>query len=170
MKSVKLIAVILGSASSAGAFTVDFSAFAIGDVLDPEIVVNVLGYGDVRFSEAPLNTTGEEEFTPSELEITDQHANGEGIIRNSIGFIDGEQMLVTFEGIDVFNVNFDYAGIGVGEQFNFNSIVDESGPFLVSFSGNGGGIVAVSFDVIPEPSSSLLISLAALGLIARRQR
>ena len=165
MKTVNAIAIAaVGFATSASAFTLDFTAFAAGAELNNNIVVNVPGYGDVRFTEGPNNFG----TPPTDLEITDQFPPFTGI-----GFENGEQLIVTFEGAPAVNIDFVFAGVGSGESFTTStSSVPDNGTRNIAFSGNGAALVAVNFESapVPEPSSTLLVVLGALGLVGRRRR
>lgn len=149
---------MIGLSGSVSAFSLDFSAFAVGLELNNNIVVPVPGYGNVRFTEAPS--------PPTSLEITDQPGPFRGI-----NFEDGEQVFVTFEGGAVSNVNFTFAGVGNNESFSTVALnTPNDGSSSITFSGDSGALVAVSFDSVPEPSSALLAALGSLGLIGRRRR
>ncbi len=159
MKTVNALSLAaVGLVGSAHAFSLDFSAFANGLELDNSIVVPVPGYGNVRFTESPT--------PPTSLEITDQFAPFTGI-----NFVDGETVFVTFEGGAVRNVDFAFAGVGAGESFTATALNSpDNGSRSVTFSGTGAALIAANFDAVPEPSSTLLVALSALGLVARRRR
>ncbi len=163
MKTANALALAAISLSgSASAFTLDFSSFAIGTELDNNIVVNVPGYGDVRFTEGP--------FPPTDAEIGNQYFGLPGI-----EFENGESVFVTFEGAPATNVAFAFVGVGNGEMFtatSLNSATPGDGAHSITFSGEGAALFAVEFDAapVPEPSSTILVALSALGLVARRRR
>lgn len=164
MKTVYAIATAAVLTGSASAFSLDFSAFASGAELDPDIVVNVPGYGDVRFTEAPNNDPG---APATDLEITAAHVPFKGI-----GFENGEQLVVSFEGSTPVEIDFIFAGVGSGESFDVNQTeIPDDGTRLISFKGSpGAALVGVGFSTVPEPSSTLLVALGALGFAARRRR
>lgn len=171
MKTVNAItAAAVALVGSASAFSLDFSAFGIGHELDPDIVVNVPGFGDVTFTEAPTNAPGS---PTSQLEITDAH-----VPAPSIGFVDGDQLDVTFQADDpnvvVDEVTFVFVGVNAGEGFSVSSTATpDDGSRRISFAGangDGAGLYRVDFTAVPEPSSALLLGLSALGFVARRRR
>ena len=71
-------------------------------------------------------------------------------------------------------IDFDFVGVGLGEDFALAQIDAQN--FTIGFTSDAGasidpqaGLRAISFDAVPEPSSALLSSLAALGLLRRRR-
>ncbi|MFT6180297.1 MAG: hypothetical protein ACJAXZ_001237 [Akkermansiaceae bacterium] len=172
MKTVNAIAAAaVGLVGSASAFSLDFSAYTVGVELDPDLVVSVSGFGTVTFTEAPSNNPSS---PPSELEITDAYVPDPGI-----GFQNGEQLEVTFQAdnpnVTVQDVTFVFTGVNSGENFSVATTSNpDDGKRLISFSGEGSdggaGLYQVHFTAVPEPSSTLLVALSALGLVARRRR
>jgi len=159
MKTVNAFALVAaGLVSSVSAFSLDFSSIALGTQLNPDLVINVPGYGDVRFTEA----------SGSDLEI------GTGslgpIILQGITMENGEGITVTFEGAPATDISFGFIGVGGDlDRFDAGSFIGNSAQ-LLSFDGTEGTLVSVNFNSVPEPSSTLLIALSALGLIGRRRR
>ena len=169
MKTVNTIAAAaIGLVGSASAFSLDFTSIPLGTDLGP-IIVPVPGFGFVKFTEAVSNTTG----LQSELTVNDTFVPNPGI-----EFQEGDQLGVEFISIDnpthrVDTVFFVFTNVDAGESFTVSStVVPDDGTRLVSFAGagNGGGLSEVGFTTIPEPSSTLLVALSALGLVARRRR
>ena len=157
MKSVNAFALVAaGLVGSVSAFSLDFSSFAAGTELNPDLVVNVPGYGDVRFTER----------AGADLEVSVAFAPFKGI-----AFANGDQILVTFEGDQAVEIDFAFAGVGSGENVSVSNLnTPDDGTRLISFSGEGASLIAVNFDTVPEPSSTLLVALSTLGLIGRRRR
>jgi len=173
---------LLSSAAAmtmASAFTIDFnnltvsdgvntSAFTIGtvDAGNPQ-TVNVPGYGDVLFQVGPL--------TADSLTVGSTHSNdGGSTFQQSLEIDSNEVVVVTFLGPAALNVDFDIIGVSSGE----NGSVAQTGAAEYQYAPGGGpgtaddgaGIAAISWNTVPEPSSTLLITLGAGSLLLRRRR
>ena len=167
---VTLIAALSLSASAATqAFTIDFNALVepLGTTVTSAtpLTIDVTGYGPVRFEVAPSDV----------VEVGQTHSNDSGTIVNSLEMDSGERILVTFLGPEALNVNFDIAGINPGEEaVDISNHIIRTNEYQVSTIGNEGsdgtGLAAVSWNVVPEPSSALLGGLGAGLLILRRRR
>ncbi len=159
MKTAKALSLAtIGLIGSASAFSLDFSAFSLGQQLNNDLVVAVPGFGNVRFTESTA--------PPSSLEIAQDQAPF-----NGISFDGGEDLIVTFEGGPVTDVNFAFAGLESGESFSVTTLSNpDDGTRRISFTGDSASLIAVSFESVPEPSSTLLVALSALGLVGRRRR
>jgi len=164
MKLTTLIAAsaFLALASHSNAFTFDFNSVPVGTAVP--FTINVPGYGDVEFS--PV--------FGSVLEIGTQYETN-GDPTKSLEFDPGDTVAVTFLGVEVFDVDFDFADVSSGEV----QVVGGSSPnfelFLVSLppgnpNANGSGLVEVSFKAVPEPAGSMLGVLGAGLLFLRRRR
>jgi len=168
MKAKFLTLFALGVATAASqAFTIDFNSLVpvtAGTIVDSTtpLTVTVVGYGDVMF----------EVTNPDSLIVGSTHRNGSGTINNSLELESGEVVVVTFLGPQALNVNFDIIGINDGDSSTQVPIGLSGDLHQVNSigSGNGVGIAAVSWNTVPEPSSSLLVLVGAGSLILRRRR
>lgn len=183
---------------SASAFTVDFTQH-VGDsttyfgpglpapgapvaapTLTP-IVVEVPGYGNVEFQVTNSVTTGPQLAVENHIAtVTTEFSNQVNEPIAALAFSDQTEVQITFDGNVPFDIDFDFVGVGLGEDFDLGRIDDNTytvsfssvaGPVFIGNDENQGGLRAVSFSAapIPEPSSALLGSLAMLGLLRRRR-
>ncbi|MBT8044375.1 MAG: PEP-CTERM sorting domain-containing protein [Verrucomicrobiae bacterium] len=166
MKTKFLALMTMGvSALTSQAFTIDFNALDVplGTTVTSTspLTVNVAGYGDVKFEVA----------SPDVLVVASNYQNDSGTFMNSLEFDPGESVLVTFLGPLALNVDFDIIGISAGESANPVPIGFDGDEYQLDvIGGNGVGIAAISWNAVPEPSSSLLVLLGAGSLIMRRRR
>ena len=168
---VTLIAALSLAASAVSqAFTIDFNALVVpsGTTIDAgssPLIIDVVGYGPVSFEVAPSDV----------VEVGQTHTNDSGTIVNSLEMDPGERILVTFLGPEALDVNFDIAGINPGEEsVDISNHIIRTNEYQIRTIGNEGsdgvGLAAVSWNVVPEPSSALLGGLGAGLLILRRRR
>ena len=154
------------AATMAQAFTIDFKALVVplGTTVTSgsPLTINVSGYGDVRFEVGGSDS----------LVVGTTHSNDGGTtFQNSLELDPGERVLVTFLGPQAMNVNFDIIGIDSDETATPIEIGFSGDEFqLDAIGGNGVGIAAISWDAIPEPSSSLLVLMGVGTLLFRRSR
>ena len=154
------------AATMAQAFTIDFNALVVplGTTVTAgsPLTINVAGYGDVRFEVGGSDS----------LVVATNHSNDGGTtFQNSLELDAGESVLVTFLGPQAMNVNFDIIGINAGESANPVPVGVAGNEYqLDAIGGDGVGIAAISWDAVPEPSSSLLVLVGASSLILRRRR
>ena len=148
------------------AFTIDFNGLVVPrlttvDASTP-LVINVAGYGDVRFEVGAAS--------PDVLVVDTNHSNdGGSTFQNSLELDPGETVLVTFLGPQAINVDFDIIGINNGESATpvpFGSSEHQ----LEAIGGDGVGVAAISWNVVPEPSSGLLVLVGVSALMLRRRR
>lgn len=157
-----IAALCCGLSGIGSAFTLDFVGL-VGTTLPPNpLVIPIAGYGTVTF-EAGAN---------SALVINDAFLNDNGFGAPSLSFNANEVVRVTFDNLQPLNVDFDFVGVSAGEAFTVQDDPFTPQAFLVTLqgAGDGAGIFQISFDQIPEPSSSLLGVLGATMLIIRRRR
>ncbi|MGJ8697878.1 MAG: PEP-CTERM sorting domain-containing protein [Verrucomicrobiaceae bacterium] len=194
MKTSALLAglAVCGS-TTAHAFTVDFSShlgssttYILGD-LDPgppslvPIVVNVPGYGDVEFQILRSVDSGPQLSGESyRSTVTTEFTNEAPEPIPALGFSDQTRVEVTFKGDLPINIDFDYVGVGLGEDFALSNGTPPDGNHIVidfsSIAGptpsggpNQAGLRSISFEAVPEPSSALLGGIALLGLLRRKR-
>ncbi len=164
----KLFTLLTTMAATVGiqAFTIDFNGLVVPllttvDSTTP-LVINVAGYGDVRFEVGPAS--------PDVLVVDTNHSNDGGTtFQNSLELDPAETVLVTFLGPQAINVDFDIIGINAGESATpvpFGSSEYQ----LDAIGGDGVGIAAISWNVVPEPSSGLLVVVGVSSLMLRRRR
>ncbi|MFK7910878.1 MAG: PEP-CTERM sorting domain-containing protein [Akkermansiaceae bacterium] len=161
-----LLSTLMATAAAASmtqAFTIDFNALVVPTnttvTVGSSLTIPVSGYGNVRFE-----TVGTDS-----LVVGNKYSNGSGTFQNSLELDPGETVIVTFLGPDELNVNFDIIGLGFNESAN-TAITGPSEYQMQAIGGDGIGLAAVSWDAVPEPSSSLLILMGASSLILRRRR
>ncbi len=184
-----LTALICGGISSVSAFTVDFTqhlnaatTFGVDLTTSPisiasqAIVVNVPGYGDVEFQVIAGDNLASLPGQISSSPVTQDFTNNSSDPINSLLFGDGTNVFVAFRGDTPINVDFDFVGVSLGENF---AMSDQSTggqtAFAITLATGGSsvdsiaGLRSISFDTVPEPSSALLSAIAALGLLRRRR-
>ncbi|MGB0992002.1 MAG: PEP-CTERM sorting domain-containing protein [Akkermansiaceae bacterium] len=161
------ITTLLAAAASvamANAFTIDFNNLVVpnGTVVDAgnPLTIGVVGYGNVRFE------------TTDSLVVANNHSNDGGTtLQYSLELDPGESVLVTFLGPEALSVNFDIIGIGSGETMPVTRHPINIQEYTASANGgDGGGVAAISWNAVPEPSSTMLITLGVGSLILRRRR
>lgn len=176
-----LTALICGGITSASAFTVDFTQHfraatlagvnsASGSSLpfNTPIVVDVPGYGNVEFQIGRIPAPALNSAT-----VTQRFTNDSSDPINALEFKDDTAISVSFTGAVPLNVDFDFVGVGLGEKFAISKSSEQI--YGLSFTESAGvldaqaGLRSISFNAVPEPSSALLSSLAALGLLRRRR-
>lgn len=158
------IKLFIGSAmfvclSSVGsAFSLDFTGL-VGTTLPPDpLVIFVPGYGNVTFESALSSNLIVEpvDGTPA------------------LAFDQGEAVRITFDGVDVTDISFGYAGVSISESFSVVPDIFDPNTFVATLNGtgNGAGITSITFNgnAIPEPSSALLGVIGASLLVLRRRR
>lgn len=139
------------------AFSLDFTGIALGTTLPPNpLTISVPGYGNVTF-EAGIG---------SNLIVQDFSGTP------AIAFDQGESVRVSFEGIDITDVTFSYAGVSVGESFLIAPDPNVANQFILTMqgAGDGAGLTGATWNVVPEPSSALLGVIGASLLVLRRRR
>lgn len=152
------------AATMAQAFTIDFNGLVVpaGTTVTAAfpLTINVAGYGDVRFE---ANGT-------DSLVVANNHSNDGGTtFQHSLELDPGETVRVVFLGPQELNVNFDVIGINAGESAT--PVVTGPQQYqMQAIGGDGVGLAAISWDAVPEPSSSLLVLLGAGSLVLRRRR
>lgn len=157
MKTTRLsLIAALGLAASANGFTLDFIA-DVGATLPPDLVINVPGYGDVKFTAILGN-----------LEVDTNFQTG-GLPTPSLEFASGEIVGVEFLGAPVYNLSFDFIDLSPGESMNVNG---SGNSYTVQLSGNvnGAGLQEITFLAVPETSTATLGLLGTALLAFRRRR
>ena len=164
MKKLALV-ISLAAAINASAFSLDFTGVSAGTTIAPDLTLSVPGYGSVTFSAAiKADASG-----TSELVVGDTYVDG-GVATRAIEFDGADQMIVTFNGTTPSQVDFDIVGASGGEEFNILAFGSNSYLVNLQGSGDGAGVSGVSWNSIPEPSTSILGLIGGLAFLARRKR
>jgi MYXO-CTERM domain-containing protein len=170
-----ITAMALATASSASAFTMDFIAdlsnLPSGVIPEAGLVLNIPGYGDIRFTSINLTQYGA-------LEVGNEYG------AKGVQFNAPQELRVEFLGSlpATFDLNYSTAGLDSDEVFyqqnadpvfrsaflKYTEEVDAND----NYTGNGAAITGFTFaaEAIPEPSTSLLGLVGMAGLLARRRR
>lgn len=146
----------------AQAFTLDFTAYN-GQNLSAgsPLIVPVPGYGNVSFSATGINV----------LNVNTTNPPGDPAIDLSTGDV----LIVTFLGVyppyDINDVSFGWAGLSGLESAGLVITPIDGVTTSITFNAAGGaGLREVTFDAIPEPSTSLLGAVSVLAIALRRRR
>jgi len=156
----------LAVTTAAHAFTIDFNALQVDHgttvTSSTPLTVNVAGYGQVKF----------EVTNPDVLIVETHHSNGAGQpLQNSLELDSDETVVVTFLGAAALNVDFDIIGIDGGESTEASYFAgSDDYRYTPGVGTDGTGIARVTWNTVPEPSSSLLVLMGASSLILRRRR
>ncbi len=156
----------LAVTTAAHAFTIDFNALqvAFGTTVNSStpLTVNIAGYGDVKFEVTNLD----------ELIVDKHHSDGAlAPLQNSLELDSDETVVVTFLGAAALNVDFDIIGIDGTESTEASYFAGADNYQYSPGAGiDGTGIARVTWNTVPEPSSSLLVLVGAGSLILRRRR
>lgn len=141
---------------NAQAFTLDFVAFNGTNLTSPStLTVPVAGYGSVIFSTLPGQT----------IAINNTH----GDIAANLDA--GETLTVTFVGDPLDGGTFSFIGINIGGNDVINNTAISSNTFALNLSaGDGVGLQSISWQAIPEPSTTMLGAIGMLAIALRRRR
>ena len=141
----------------AQAFTLDFIGYNGTNIVAPStLTIPVVGYGDVLFSTAPGQT------------ITINNTHGE-IAAN---MDPTESLVVTFLGGAISGGNFDIIGLNFNGSDGFVATQISSNTFQFSMGagGDGAGLRSMTWNAVPEPSTTMLGALGMLAVALRRRR
>ncbi len=153
-----IAALYCGLSSIGSAFTLDFSSLNVGD--STTLSVNVPGYGSVSFSSLVGNQSIRT-FNPGATK--------------ALSFVPGDQVRVTFNGLapDPATLSTQFIGVTGSEVFTRNPGINAN-TFDMSLAGaatdNSAGLQSITFDAVPEPSTSLLGAMGGVLLVLRRRR
>ena len=164
MKRHITLAAVALSALPSSAFTLNFNDH-LGATVPPGLTVEVPGYGDVGFRAG---------FS-SDLKVGSSHNPDNGATAASLQFMKGDSVHITFLGPRPLSVDFDFVGLSSGEAFRVLQTGSGSYFVILQGSGDGAGLTTASFRThpetrVPEPGTSLLSLLGAVGLAIRRRR
>ena len=164
MKKYILVALAALCVQAQAFFTLDFTAYN-GTTITPgsPLTIAVAGYGNVTFS-VPVDplTIATGVYVPGS-DVTLQMPIGRPVI-------------VSFDGpyapTDLTNdVFFSFNGLNLSNETLNISIIDSRTLMVtVNGTGNGAGMRNVTFDAIPEPSTTALGALGVLAMALRRRR
>lgn len=160
---LSLVAMLLGLSMSTGSsFTLDAVGYEGGIIDQNPLRIFVPGYGELIFEAAP----------GSELVISSAYENDNGFGGPSFNFDAGEAVKITFDGLEPLDLDFDFVGLSVGESFTIEKDLLTPQSFIVTLrgEGDGAGIYAVSWTVIPEPASAAMGLVGTMVLLLRRRR
>lgn len=149
--------------STSGAFTIDVVDYE-GTILDAAnpLTITVPGFGSVTF----------QAINGASLPVDRSFENDTGSGAPSLTFDSGETIRITFDGATVQELNFEFAGISIGESF---AITDPAlfnpQATIVRLDGQNGraGITSMSWTAVPEPSAAVLGLVGTLLLFRRRR-
>jgi len=149
-------------AAHAHAFTLDAIPYNGLSMPSTPVAINVPGYGDVIFEEGPA----------SSLEVDNTYLNDNGTSGPSLNFKEGESVKITFVGPQPLNVDFDFSGLSVNERFDIQEDIFTPQSYVLTLQGkgDGAGLYAVSWEVVPEPTSALLGVVGGAFFAFRRRR
>lgn len=157
-----ITALSLGLCSTGSAFTLDFVGL-LGTSLPPNpLTISIPGYGEVQFRSA----------IGSPLIVDNAHENSNGFGAPSLSFDSGEAVQVTFIGLQPIDVNFDFVGVSVGESFSIQPdlFIEQAFVLQLQGGGDGAGLYQISWNQVPEPTTSLLGAMGCALLVLRRRR
>lgn len=91
-----------------------------------------------------------------------------------MNFTPSDSIKITFTGLQPVNLNLAFVGVSIGEVFTVQDDLFTPQAFLLTLQGtegsNGAGLYQVSWDAIPEPTTSLLGAMGLALLVIRRRR
>ena len=156
-----IAAIHCGLCTAGSAFTLDFVGY-LGSTVPPTLTIPVDGYGSVSFTAAPGKT----------LVVDESHKDEDGFGAPALSFDEGDTVIVTFDGAPPLNVFYAFVGVSNGEIFTNedNPAGGQSDIITLSGSGAGAGLYKISWQAVPEPSTSLLGALGMALLVIRRRR
>ena len=161
-KAPLIVVLALGMTAMVNAFTLDAVGYEGIELPSIPVSVSVPGYGDLVFEEQP----------GSALEVDNTYLNDNGTGGPSLNFKQGESLKITFVGPQPLNVDFEFTGVSVGEYFSVKQDQFTPQAYILTLNGegDGAGLYAVSWKVVPEPTSALLGVLGGAVFAFRRRR
>ena len=135
-----------------------------------DLVVNVVGYGDVTFSYIGTDLSGAVE---SGIQYAGQFGEPPA---STLEFGFGDVVKVTFGGSTDFSTGPFFAVAGVdSNDLNRTDVSTGSDGSVWNLTyagaeGTGAGLVSATWDIVPEPSSAALGALGMSMILFRRRR
>jgi hypothetical protein len=164
MKTPLVAAMLLTVVSSVQAFTLDAVGYEGGVLEQNPFSIFVPGYGEIVL-EAALG---------SSLVVNSAYETERGFGAPTLSFDPAESVKITFNGAEPQNVRFVFVGLSVGESFVIERDLFTPQALNVTLQGrgegNGAGIYAMGWTVVPEPASATLALLGSMLLVLRRRR
>jgi hypothetical protein len=162
IKSTLVAAVFAALFTSSQAFTLDAAGYEGGTLNTEPFSINIPGYGELIFEALP----------GSSLVVSSAYENDNGFGGPSLNFDQDESIRITFNALEPINVDFDIVGQSAGESFVIEKDLFTPQAFLVTLKGqgDGAGLYAVSWDAVPEPTSSMLAMIGGALFVLRRRR
>lgn len=165
---IPLLAVLIaGVPCVSSAFTLDAVGYGGSELSSNPVSVFVPGYGQLTF----------EALNGSALPVSSAFLNDNGSGGPSLNFDQNEAIRVTFNGAEPLNVNFDFVGVSVGENFVIQKDSFTPQAYILSLQGagegaDGAGLYAISWNTkpVPEPASAMLGLIGASVFAFRRRR
>jgi hypothetical protein len=141
----------------AQAYTLDFIGYNGSSIVAPATLnIPVPGYGTVVLSTLPGQTLS---------------------INNTFGAVavnmdPTETLVVTFVGDPITGGSFDMIGLNLDSSDGLvvTPISSNTYQFVMGASGDGAGLRSISWEAVPEPSTTLFGAFSVLALAARRRR
>ena len=194
LKTTLIAAFSAAAMATSHAFNIDFNALtvtptAIGQ--GESFTVTVDNYGTVTFTNITPNTESSIAIGNNFLDNDGNNVNSlelEGIGLEEIDPIKAEVIEVTFNGAEVTNAQATFAGNsanpfdvgifvdlpGLLQQSGYPGELPVDGAYYAATIGapgsDGVGLQAISWDVVPEPSSAALGALGMSMILLRRRR
>lgn len=141
----------------AQAYTLDFIGYNGSSIVAPATLnVPVPGYGTVVLSTLPGQT----------LTINNTY----GAI--AVNIDPSETLVVSFFGDPITSGSFEMIGLNLDNSDGLvvTPISSNTYQFVMGAGGDGAGLRSISWQAIPEPSTTLFGALSFLALAARRRR
>lgn len=155
MKKV-IFTLLAAFCAQAQAFTLDFLAYNGSSIVGPATLnVPVAGYGNVVFST----------FSGQTISINNTH----GAVAANLDA--GETLVVTFIGDPLLDGTFSFIGLNIGGNDNIDTSSISSNTYALNLvSGDGVGLQSITWQAVPEPSTTLFGAMSVLAIALRRRR
>lgn len=156
------VAMVVGFPALSLAFTLDAVGYGGSELALAPYSVFVPGYGELVF----------EALDGTSLVVNSAYRNDSNFVGPSLSFDPAEAVKITFNGLELRNVNVDFVGLSVPEKFDMQKdhFTTQSNLVTPQGDGDGAGLYSLSWSLVPEPSSAALGLLGTAALVLRRRR